>query len=132
MNRTHAARTTALFLLVTAGFALLAALLMPNPASAAVVSGGALSGRYPYTCPATGGAVTPDRAWAEHVAGCGTDLSAEQVATIIELRDLGAEGLAAHVPARQIVDHFAAVLGDRTEAVTLWTATSVYFYGGGN
>jgi hypothetical protein len=37
MNRTHAARTTVLFLLVAAGFALLAALLMPNPASAAVV-----------------------------------------------------------------------------------------------
>jgi hypothetical protein len=106
---------------------------MPNPASAAVVSGGGLSGgRYPYTCPMTGGAVAPDRAWAEHVAGCGTDLSEEQVATIIELRDLGAEGLSAGVPARQIVDHFAAVLGDRTQAVTLWTATSVYFYGGGN
>jgi hypothetical protein len=128
MTRTHAIRTAGLLLLVAAGLALLAALLMPNPASAAVNHPD--SGRYPYTCAATGGAETADRAWAEHVAGCGTDLTDEQVTTIIGLRDQGAEGLRAGVPARTIVDHFTAVLGDRTEAVTLWTATAVYAYGG--
>lgn len=125
MIRTHAIRTASLLLLLAAGLAVIAALLMPNPASAAT-SG---HGRYPSpTC--TGYTVSADRAWAEHVVGCDSDLSAAQVRTIISLRDLGAEGLSAGVPARQIVDRYTAVLGDRTEAVTLWTATAVYSYGG--
>lgn len=132
MNRTHAT-TAGLFALVAAGLALIAVLLMPAPPAHAMPTGehnaSQLHGRYPYpTC--DGGAVSANRAWAEHVVGCGTELTSEQVAVIIELRDLGAEGLTAGVPARQIVDHFAAVLGDRTEAVTLWTATAVYAYGG--
>lgn len=132
MTRSHAFRSAAALLLVAAGFALLAALLMPAPAAHAMTAGehsAAHHGRYPYpTC--LGGAVSADRAWAEHVVGCGTELTSAQVATIIELRDQGTEGLTAGVPARTIVDHFAEVLGDRTDAVTLWTATSVYAYGG--
>jgi hypothetical protein len=67
MNRTHAARTTALFLLVTAGFALLAALLMPNPASAAVVSGCGTSAQK-----ASPRASRPGRSWTTSPPSSGT------------------------------------------------------------
>lgn len=89
-------------------------------------------GRYPHAaCDLSEGAVNPDLTWVGHVVGCGTDVSREQIDHLLTLRNAGCEGIRAAVPASRIVEVFTAELGgDRTEAVTLLTATSVYCYGG--
>jgi len=108
--------------------ALIAAVLTAGApaASASTAASGHPGYRYPYTCPAGSGHVSADRAWVSHVVGCATSVDNATVRRIIELRDLGVEGIAAGVPAREIVAHFAEVLGNRMDAVTLWTATSIY------
>jgi hypothetical protein len=128
MNRTHAARSAALLLLLAAGFALLAALLMPTPASAATTG---THGRHTHpACSVSAGAVSPDRVWLEQLVGCGTELSPATADHLLTLRNAGCDGLRAGVPVRRILSVFTAELGSRRDAVSLLTDTSVYCYGG--
>jgi hypothetical protein len=122
------ARRYAAVLLVAAAFAGLAVLLMPNPASALETH--APAGRYTSeACTGLGGAQTADRTFAEHVVGCGTELDAVTVARLALLRDSVCEGLTAHVPAADMVDQLTADLGDRADAVTLFTDANVWCAG---
>lgn len=120
----HTCRTYAALVLVAAAIAAIALVLMPAPASA--MTGGTPAGRYTSTCADLGGAVSPDRAFAAHVVGCGTDVDGATVAHLALLRDAVCEGLSAHVPAARMVDRLAGELGDRTDAVTLFTDASVW------
>jgi hypothetical protein len=121
----HTCRTYAAALLVAAAIAALGALLMPTPASA--MEAGTSADRYTSEgCGTPGGAQTPDRVFAEHVVGCATELDGVTVARLALLRDAVCEGLAAHVPAARMVDRLAGELGDRTQAVTLFTDANVW------
>jgi putative Ca2+/H+ antiporter (TMEM165/GDT1 family) len=118
-------RTYAALLLVAAALAAIAAVLMPAPASAMETH--APTGRYTSAaCASPDGAQTTDRTFAEHVVGCGTELDAVTVAHLAFLRDAVCEGLSAHVPADRMVDRLAGELGDRTQAVTLFTDANVW------
>jgi hypothetical protein len=120
-------------LVVLAGlFGLLFAVLSGGVANAATLGAGDTAGRYPHAAclDPSSGATNADLTWVSHVTGCGTDVPAEVVMHLLTLRNAGCEGIRANVPASRIVDVFAAELGgNRTEAVTLFTATSVYCYG---
>jgi len=119
----HTACRYATVLLIAAAIAALGALLMPTPASA--VEPNPTVGRYTSTCMTTG-ATSPDRAFAEAVVGCGTEVSDATVRLLATLRDQVCEGLRAHVPAARMVNYLTAVLGNRTEAVTLFTDANVW------
>lgn len=121
----HTCRTYAALLLVAAAIAAIAAVLMPAPASA--VETHTATGRYTSAaCTGPGGAQTPDRTFAEHVVGCGTELDAVTAARLVFLRDAVCEGLTARVPAARMVDRLAGELGSRTDAVTLFTDANVW------
>jgi len=118
-------RPYAALLLIAAAIAAIAAVLMPAPASAMEV--GTSGGRYTSAaCSSMEGAASADRVFAEHVVGCGTEIDGATVARLALLRDAVCEGLAARVPAARMVDRLAGELGDRTDAVTLFTDASVW------
>lgn len=121
-------RNYAALLVLAAGFAALFSVLAPGASAATTTTH---AGRYPHAaCDLSGGAVNPDLTWVGHVVGCDTDVPQEVIDHLLVLRQAGCEGIRANVPASRIVAVFAAELGDRTEAVTLLTATSVWCYGG--
>lgn len=121
----HTCRTYAALVLVALGIAAIAAVLMPSPAFA--IESAPTTGRYTSAaCTGLGGAQSPDRTFAEHVVGCGTEIDSATVAHLALLRDAVCEGLAAHVPAARMVDRLAGELGSRTDAVTLFTDANVW------
>lgn len=117
------ARLYAAVLLIAAAFAALFAALAP---AAGAASTHQAAGRYTATCAELPGATAPDRAWVAHVVGCATEVDTATVTHLVVLRDATCEGLAARVPAARIVAVLAAELGDRTQAVTLFTDASVW------
>lgn len=122
MNLAHAARPYAALLVLAGLFAGLFALLAP-PASAMVVDDPGFHGRYAY---ANGAPDASNLGWAAHVVGPGTDLTPEAADRLALLREDGCDALHSHVPAAAIVDGFADALGNRRDAVSLFTATAVW------
>lgn len=115
MTRTIAT-AAALLALIGAAVALIAALLMPNPASA-------VSAPAPVPATATGeldgflAALAPS-----------TDLSPEQAADLLAAADLVCEGVTAEVPVMVMADTLAADLGltDEEARHLVNTAATVY------
>lgn len=113
------ARLYAAVLAVAAAFGALFLVLAPS-ASAMTAS---VDGRYP-AAPALRD--SSNLGWVTHAVGTGTDLSPEAVQALVILRDSGCEALHARVPAARIVAVYARELGSRRDAVTLFTAMSVW------